>query len=48
VADRAVLLGIFAMQRGQRPVSLMITGRGGASTGFLVGVDRIRLRPSGR
>jgi hypothetical protein len=42
-----VSLGTFAMQRGARPVSLMITGRGRASTGFLVGVDRIRLRPSG-
>ena len=41
-----VSLGTFAMQRGERPVSLMITGRGRSSTGFLVGVDRIRLRPS--
>jgi hypothetical protein len=42
-----VSLGTFAMRRGERPVSLMITGRGRSSTGFLVGVDRIRLRPSG-
>jgi hypothetical protein len=28
-------------------VSLMITGRNPAATGFLVGIDRILLKPSG-
>jgi hypothetical protein len=41
----AVPLGSFAMQRGQRPVSLKIIGRNPSSTGFLAGIDRIRLSP---
>jgi len=33
------------MQQGPRAVSLKITGRNPSSTGFLVGIDRIRLSP---
>jgi hypothetical protein len=40
-----VPLGTFALQPGPRRVSLVIVGRDRASTGWLVGVDRIRLRP---
>lgn len=42
-----VSLGTFAMQQGQRPVSLKIVGRNAAATGWLVGIDYIRLRPAG-
>ncbi|MBM5811303.1 MAG: hypothetical protein FJ191_04965 [Gammaproteobacteria bacterium] len=47
VGPVTVTLGTFAMRQGRRPVSLMITGRNPASTGFLAGVDRILLKPSG-
>lgn len=40
-----VALGSFAMQRGQRLVSLKIVGRNPSSTGFLAGIDRILLSP---
>ena len=40
-----VALGSFAMQRGPRLVSLKIVGRNPSSTGFLAGIDRIRLSP---
>ena len=39
-------LGTFAMIKGPRPVSLKISGRNAASTGFLVGVDRVTLQPA--
>jgi len=39
-------LGTFAMQKGPRRVSLKITGRNPASTGLLVGVDRVTLQPA--
>ncbi len=42
-----VTLGAFAMQKGQRPVSLKVIGRNGYSTGTLVGIDRIRISPRG-
>lgn len=45
VGPVTVPLGSFAMQRGQRQVSLKIIGRNPSSTGFLVGIDRIRLSP---
>jgi hypothetical protein len=47
VGPVTVTLGTFAMRAGRRPVSLMITGRNPAATGFLVGIDRILLKPSG-
>lgn len=37
-------LGVFTLHRGLRPVTLRITGRNGASSGFFAGVDRIRLQ----
>jgi hypothetical protein len=40
-----VELGIFTLRPGQRNVSLMIIGKNSQSTGFLVGVDRIELKP---
>ena len=43
-----VVLGTFAMQQGQRPVSLKIVGRNPAATGWLVGVDRVVLTAAGR
>lgn len=42
-----VNLGVFAMQQGLRPVSMIIEGRNSASSGWLAGIDRIRLRPAG-
>jgi len=42
-----VQLGTFALQAGARRVSLMIIGKRNISTGWLVGVDRIRLRRIG-
>jgi hypothetical protein len=42
-----VTLGTFAMRAGRRPVSLIITGRNTAATGYLAGVDRILLKPAG-
>lgn len=41
-----VALGTFAMIKGPRPVSLKIVGRNAASSGWLVGVDRIVLKPA--
>ena len=38
-------LGIFVLRPGQCNVSLMIIGKHPQSTGFLVGVDRIDLKP---
>jgi hypothetical protein len=46
VGPVTVPLGIFAMQRGQRPVSLKIIGRNPSSSGFLAGVDRVVLKPA--
>ena len=43
----AVTLGTFALPPGPHRVSLMIVGRNRASTGFLAGVDRVRLQRSG-
>lgn len=45
VGPVSVALGSFALQRGQRLVSLKIVGRNPSSTGFLAGIDRIRLSP---
>jgi hypothetical protein len=42
-----VQLGTFALQPGARRVSLMIIGRQNNSTGWLAGVDRVRLRRIG-
>jgi len=42
-----VQLGTFAMQAGPRRVSLMIIGKNAQSTGWLAGVDRVRLRRVG-
>jgi hypothetical protein len=39
-----VRLGAFPLRAGARRVSLMIVGKNRASTGFLVGVDRVLLR----
>ncbi len=39
-----VSLGTFTLQPGPRRVSLMITGKAPASSGWLAGVDRVRLR----
>jgi hypothetical protein len=41
-----VTLGTFAMQQGARALRLEIVGRNRASTGWLVGVDRIVLKPA--
>ncbi len=41
----SVDLGVFVLRPGQRNVSLMIIGKNPQSTGFLVGVDRIDLKP---
>jgi len=46
VGPVTVRLGTFAMRHGLRPRALMITGRHEASTGFLVGIDRVLLRPA--
>lgn len=40
-------LGKFPLQAGQRRVSLMIIGRYKDSTGYAVGIDKIRLYPAG-
>jgi hypothetical protein len=42
-----VQLGTFTLQAGPRRVSLMIIGKNGQSTGWLAGVDRVRLRRVG-
>jgi hypothetical protein len=42
-----VTVGTFAMRAGRWPASLIITGRNTASTGFLVGVNRILMKPAG-
>lgn len=42
-----VQFGTFALQAGPRRVSLMIIGKNGQSTGWLAGVDRVRLRRVG-
>lgn len=41
----SVDLGVFVLRPGQCNVSLMIIGKNPQSTGFLVGVDRIDLKP---
>lgn len=42
-----IQLGKFPLQAGQRRVSLMITGKHAQSTGYYVGVDKLRLYPAG-
>ncbi len=42
----AIALGSYALEPGTRRVSLMIVGKNPSSTGFLVGVDRLRLAPA--
>lgn len=46
VGPVAVRLGTYAMRQGQRPLALTIIGRHQASTGFLVGIDRVLIRPA--
>jgi hypothetical protein len=41
-----VALGTFAMIHGPRPVSLKIVGRNPAASGWLVGIDRVVLKPA--
>ncbi|TAK51930.1 MAG: hypothetical protein EPO25_14995 [Gammaproteobacteria bacterium] len=40
-------LGTFALQAGQRKVSLMIVGKDADSTGYFAGIDKLRLYPAG-
>jgi len=40
-------LGTFPLQAGKRRVSLMITGKYAQSTGYYVGIDKLRLYPAG-
>jgi len=42
-----VQLGTFPLQAGQRRVSLMITGKYAQSSGYYVGIDKLRLYPAG-
>lgn len=40
-------LGTFPLQAGMHRVSLMIVGKHAQSTGYLVGIDKLRLYPAG-
>jgi hypothetical protein len=40
-------IGKFSLAQGEHTISLMIVGKNSLSTDFLVGIDRIRLYPSG-
>ena len=40
-------LGTFPLQAGKHKVSLMIVGKHAQSTGYLVGIDKLRLYPAG-
>jgi hypothetical protein len=40
-------LGKLSLGQGQRHVSIMIVGKNAQSTGYLVGIDRVRLYPVG-
>jgi hypothetical protein len=44
--DESVDLGVFPLEPGARNVSLMIIGRNSQSKGYLVGIDRILLKPA--
>jgi len=44
--DDRVELGTFTLQPGRHTVSLTVVGKNRASTGFLVGVDRVIVTPS--
>ena len=46
-APVVVELGTFAMQRGTRPLSLMVSGRNPAASAHFVGIDHILLTPAG-
>lgn len=47
LAPTPVPLGTFRLAPGQREVSLMIVGKNPQATGYLVGIDRVRLSPAG-
>jgi hypothetical protein len=40
-------MGKFSLNGGPRRISFMIVGKYAQSTGYLVGIDRIRLYPAG-
>lgn len=42
-----IQVGTFPLQAGNRRVSLMITGKHPQSTGYYVGIDKVRLYPAG-
>ncbi len=46
-ATGAIQIGTFALAAGQHKVSFMITGKHPTSTGFLAGIDKLRLSPVG-
>jgi hypothetical protein len=46
-APLVIELGTFAMQRGTRPVSLMVSGRNPLASAHFVGIDHILLTPAG-
>ncbi|MBK7251729.1 MAG: hypothetical protein IPI06_12930 [Gammaproteobacteria bacterium] len=46
-ATGAIQIGTFALTTGQHKVSFMITGKHPTSTGFLAGIDKLRLTQAG-
>jgi len=42
----AISLGSYTLQPGTRRLSLMIIGKNASSTGYLAGIDRLRLSPA--